>query len=81
VPLGRIEDAPRFAWRGVLLDVARHFLPVADVLRFIDLIAFHKLNVLHLHLTDDQGWRIEVPGWPRISGRPDDHLVDGRRAI
>jgi hexosaminidase len=66
VPAVRIEDAPRFGWRGVLLDVARHFLPVADVLRFIDLIAFHKLNVLHLHLTDDQGWRIEVPGWPRL---------------
>ncbi|MGX6601171.1 beta-N-acetylhexosaminidase [Micromonosporaceae bacterium Da 78-11] len=67
VPLGRVEDAPRFRWRGVLLDVARHFLPVADVLRFVDLIAFHKLNVLHLHLTDDQGWRIEVPGWPRLT--------------
>lgn len=67
VPSARIEDAPRFAWRGVLLDVARHFLPVADVLRFIDLIAFHKLNVLHLHLTDDQGWRIEVPGWPLLT--------------
>ena len=50
-----------------MLDVARHFMPVADVLRFIDLIAFHKLNVLHLHLTDDQGWRIEVPGWPRLT--------------
>ena len=67
VPLGRIEDAPRFGWRGVLLDVARHFMPVADVLRFIDLIAFHKLNVLHLHLTDDQGWRVEVPGWSRLT--------------
>ena len=50
-----------------MLDVARHFMPVADVLRFVDLIAFHKLNVLHLHLTDDQGWRIEVPGWPRLT--------------
>jgi hexosaminidase len=67
VPGVRIEDAPRFRWRGVLLDVARHFLPVADVLRFVDLLAFHKLNVLHLHLTDDQGWRIEVPGWPRLT--------------
>jgi hexosaminidase len=74
----RVEDAPRFAWRGVLLDVARHFLPLADVLRFIDLIAFHKLNVLHLHLTDDQGWRCEVPGWPRLtevgSWRPESML-------
>jgi len=51
-----------------MLDVARHFMPVADVLRFVDLAAFHKLNVLHLHLTDDQGWRVEVPGWPRLTG-------------
>ena len=67
IPRVRVEDAPRFAWRGVMLDVARHFLPIADVLRFIDLIAFHKLNVLHLHLTDDQGWRLDVPGWPRLT--------------
>jgi hexosaminidase len=67
VPAVEITDAPRFRWRGVLLDVARHFMPVADVLRFIDLAAFHKLNVLHLHLTDDQGWRVEVPGWPRLT--------------
>ena len=62
-----VTDAPRFAWRGCLLDVARHFLPVADLRRFIDLLAMHKLNVLHLHLTDDQGWRIEVPGWPKLT--------------
>ncbi|BCJ55710.1 beta-N-acetylhexosaminidase [Actinoplanes sp. NBRC 14428] len=67
VPAVHIEDRPRFRWRGVLLDVARHFMPVADVLRFVDLAAFHKLNVLHLHLTDDQGWRFEVPGWPRLT--------------
>ena len=66
LPCGRIEDRPRYAWRGVLLDVARHFMPLSDVLRFIDLMAFHKLNVLHLHLTDDQGWRVEVPGRPRL---------------
>ncbi|MFD9126833.1 beta-N-acetylhexosaminidase [Kitasatospora sp. NPDC059571] len=62
-----VEDAPRFAWRGVLLDVARHFLPKADVLRFLDLMAVHKLNVLHLHLTDDQGWRIEIERHPRLT--------------
>jgi len=67
LPIGRIVDAPRFRWRGVMLDVARHFMPVPDVLRFLDLAAFHKLNVLHLHLTDDQGWRIEVPGWERLT--------------
>ncbi|SDD07664.1 beta-N-acetylhexosaminidase [Actinokineospora iranica] len=67
VPCGVIEDHPRFAWRGVLLDVARHFLPKAGVLRFLDLMAAHKLNVLHLHLTDDQGWRVDVPAFPRLT--------------
>ncbi|WP_371497312.1 beta-N-acetylhexosaminidase [Kitasatospora sp. NBC_00374] len=62
-----IEDAPRFGWRGVLLDVSRHFLPKADVLRFVDQLAAHKLNVLHLHLTDDQGWRIEIERYPRLT--------------
>ncbi|KAM5353715.1 hypothetical protein ACJ41O_000365 [Fusarium nematophilum] len=67
VPVQRITDAPRFAWRGVMLDVARHFMPLPDLLRFIDLAAFHKLNVLHLHLTDDQGWRLPVDKWPRLT--------------
>jgi hexosaminidase len=66
LPCGVVEDRPRFAWRGCLLDVARHFMPKADVLRFVDLLAAHRLNVLHLHLTDDQGWRIEVPDYPRL---------------
>jgi hexosaminidase len=67
LPCGTIEDAPRFGWRGVLLDVARHFMPKYEVFRFIDQMAAHKLNVLHLHLTDDQGWRIEVPAYPRLT--------------
>ena len=67
VPAVTVEDAPRFGWRGVLLDVSRHFLPKADVLRYLDLLAAHKLNVLHLHLTDDQGWRIEVRRYPRLT--------------
>lgn len=67
IPAVVIEDAPRFAWRGVMLDVARHFMPKHDVLRFIDLMALHKLNVLHLHLTDDQGWRIEITRYPRLT--------------
>ena len=67
VPCGRVGDRPRFGWRGVLLDVARHFLPKADVLRYLDLLAVHKLNVLHLHLTDDQGWRIEIRRYPRLT--------------
>jgi len=67
LPVGRIADAPRFGWRGAMLDVARHFRPVEDVKRFIDLMALYKLNRLHLHLSDDQGWRIEIPGWPRLT--------------
>jgi hexosaminidase len=61
-----IEDAPRFAWRGVHLDVARHFMPKSFVLKLLDLAALHRLNVLHLHLTDDQGWRLDVPAYPRL---------------
>jgi hexosaminidase len=66
-PCLRIEDAPRFRWRGALLDVGRHFMPKAFVLRFIDLLALHKLNTLHLHLTEDQGWRIEILRYPRLT--------------
>ncbi|MEU6714696.1 beta-N-acetylhexosaminidase [Nonomuraea sp. NPDC046802] len=62
-----IEDGPRFGWRGCVLDVARHFMTKHDLLRFIDLMALHKLNVLHLHLTDDQGWRIEIRRYPRLT--------------
>ena len=67
LPVCQIQDTPRFSWRGLLLDVARHFLPKHDVLRYVDLMAAHKLNVLHLHLTDDQGWRIEVRRFPRLT--------------
>jgi hexosaminidase len=67
IPALTIADRPRFGWRGALLDVARHFLPTREVLRFIDLIALHKLNVLHLHLTDDQGWRVEIRRHPRLT--------------
>ncbi|MEU1723202.1 beta-N-acetylhexosaminidase [Nonomuraea sp. NPDC005692] len=62
-----VADRPRFRWRGCLIDVARHFLPKPDLLRYIDLLAAHKLNVLHLHLTDDQGWRLEVKGYPKLT--------------
>ncbi len=67
IPAVTIEDQPRFAWRGAMLDVARHFLPAQDVKRFIDLMALYKMNRLHLHLSDDQGWRIEIPGRPRLT--------------
>ncbi|WP_326826239.1 beta-N-acetylhexosaminidase [Streptosporangium sp. NBC_01756] len=66
VPCGRVEDAPRFSWRGVHLDVARHFMPKREVLRMIDIMAVHKLNRLHLHLVDDQGWRVESRVAPRL---------------
>ncbi|MFF5763553.1 beta-N-acetylhexosaminidase [Streptomyces tanashiensis] len=62
-----IEDAPRFGWRGLLLDVSRHFMPKDDVLRYLDLLAAHKLNVFHFHLTDDQGWRIEIRRHPKLT--------------
>ncbi|MFT4216913.1 MAG: family 20 glycosylhydrolase [Micropruina sp.] len=61
-----IEDAPRFGWRGVLVDVARHFKPLPALYRFVDQMAALKLDVLHLHLTDDQGWRFEVHGYPEL---------------
>jgi hexosaminidase len=67
MPAVRIRDAPRFPWRGAMLDVSRHFLRVEDVKRYIDLMALHKLNRLHLHLSDDQGWRIEIRSWPNLA--------------
>ncbi|MFE5852360.1 beta-N-acetylhexosaminidase [Streptomyces sp. NPDC056500] len=63
----RILDAPRFAWRGLSLDVARTFHDMETIRRVIDMLSLYKLNVLHLHLTDDQGWRVEVPGWPLLT--------------
>lgn len=75
VPGVRIRDVPRFAWRGLMLDVARHFYGVRDVKRVIDLAALYKINVLHLHLTDDQGWRITVDSWPLLAA------VGGRTAV
>ncbi|HEX5786562.1 MAG TPA: family 20 glycosylhydrolase, partial [Woeseiaceae bacterium] len=66
-PRLRIEDAPAFGWRGMHLDVSRHFFDAAFVRKYIDLLALHKLNVLHWHLTDDQGWRIEIRAYPRLT--------------
>ena len=67
VPAGRIVDRPRFAYRGAMLDVARHFFTVKETQQFIDLLALYKLNTLHLHLSDDQGWRIQIDSWPRLA--------------
>ena len=67
VPAVKIEDAPAFEYRGMHLDVARHFMPVEFVKRYIDYLALHKLNYFHWHLTDDQGWRIESRKHPRLN--------------
>jgi hexosaminidase len=67
VPAVSILDSPALAWRGVMIDVSRHFLGKTWLLRVVDLMALHKLNVLHLHLTDDQGWRLEIDAFPRLT--------------
>ncbi|MET9619599.1 beta-N-acetylhexosaminidase [Streptomyces sp. NPDC006464] len=74
LPGVEITDVPHRPWRGAMLDVARHFQPVSYLRRYVDLLALHKLNVLHLHLTDDQGWRMPVAAHPRLTE------VGGRRA-
>ncbi|MCP4976989.1 MAG: family 20 glycosylhydrolase [Maribacter sp.] len=67
IPSGKITDNPNFGFRGSMLDVARHFFSVKDVKKYIDLLAYYKINVLHLHLSDDQGWRIEIKSWPKLT--------------
>jgi hexosaminidase len=67
IPCCEIEDKPRFGWRGAMMDCARHFFPKETVLRFIDLLARHKLNSFHWHLTEDQGWRIEIKKYPKLT--------------
>ncbi len=67
VPFVHIEDKPRFGWRGAMLDTGRHFMPKEFLFRFVDELALHKLNSLHLHLTEDQGWRIEIKRYPKLT--------------
>ncbi|MHB1225225.1 MAG: beta-N-acetylhexosaminidase, partial [Gemmatimonadaceae bacterium] len=67
LPAVRVMDSPRFAWRGAMLDVSRHFLPLDAVKRYVDVMALYKLNRLHLHLADDQGWRIEIRSRPELA--------------
>jgi len=67
LPSSIITDAPRFSWRGMHLDCSRHFWSVDFVKKFIDLLALHNMNVFHWHLTDDQGWRIEIKKWPKLT--------------
>ncbi len=74
---GRIVDRPRFQWRGAMLDVARHFLSVDEVKRFVDLMVIYKLNRLHLHLADDQGWRVEIRAWPKLTAHGGSTEVGG----
>ncbi|MBY0235281.1 MAG: beta-N-acetylhexosaminidase [Burkholderiaceae bacterium] len=79
LPAADISDAPRFEWRGIMLDVARHFHDVRRVKRVIDNMAFYKLNRLHLHLSDDQGWRLAIKVYPKLStvgGRGDHSRPD-----
>ena len=77
IPTVTVRDWPRFAWRGAMLDVARHFFGVEEVKSYLDLLAAYKFNILHLHLTDDQGWRIEVKSWPNLTQYGGETAVDG----
>jgi hexosaminidase len=83
LPAMRIVDAPRFPYRGFMLDVARNFQPKAAVLRTLDLMARYKLNVLHFHLTDDEGWRVEIPSLPELTsvGARRGHTLDSSRFL
>ena len=67
IPAVEIRDKPRFGWRGLHLDVCRYFMPKEDVLRFIDTMAAFKFNTFHMHLTDDQGWRVEIKKYPKLT--------------
>lgn len=67
IPCVLIKDHPRFQWRGLLLDVARHYMPVDFIKKFIDLLALHKMNRFHWHLVDDQGWRVEIKKYPQLA--------------
>ena len=77
LPAGTVTDMPRYAYRGHMLDVARHFFGVDSVKQVIDRIAPYKINHLHLHLSDDQGWRIEIKSWPRLAEVGGRYEVDG----
>nr|WP_228454039.1 family 20 glycosylhydrolase [Chryseobacterium fistulae] len=89
IPVLKIEDYPKFSWRGMHLDVCRHFFTVDEVKQYIDYLAMYKLNTFHWHLTDDQGWRIEIKKYPRLTqvgskrkesmiGAYVDHTFDGK---
>jgi hexosaminidase len=83
LPAIRVVDAPRFGYRGFMLDVARNFQPKASVLRTLDLLARYKLNVFHFHLTEDEGWRVEIPSLPELTsvGARRGHTLDSQRFL
>ncbi|HEX2315668.1 MAG TPA: family 20 glycosylhydrolase [Thermomonospora sp.] len=80
-PAVRITDGPALAWRGLSLDVVRRFFPVEQVKQVIDLLALYRFNVLHLHLTDSQAWRLEIGGWPRLTADTPHYTHDDYREI
>ena len=67
LPAVVIRDKPRFSWRGTMLDVSRHFFNLEEVKRYLDLLAYYKLNIFHMHLSDDQGWRLMIESWPNLA--------------
>src|SRR4030042_6358369 len=79
IAAGTINDFPDYSYRGAMLDVSRHFFGVNDVKQFIEYLAYYKMNVLHLHLSDDQGWRIEIKSWPDLANHGGSTQVGGGR--
>lgn len=67
LPTVRISDKPRFQWRGFMLDVGQYFQPISVVKKYIDYLAMHKINTFHWHLNDDQGWRMEIKKYPKLT--------------
>lgn len=79
LPCVEIQDRPQFPWRGMLLDCCRHFMPIDLIKRYIDLLADHKMNIFHWHLTEDQGWRLEIKRYPRLTEVGAWRVQNGRR--
>ena len=80
LPTGTIRDFPNYKWRGMMLDVSRHFFSIDEVKRLLDEMAYYKLNVFHWHLSDDQGWRIEIKSWPNLTAHGGSTQVGGGKA-
>ena len=83
IPCVEVKDEPRFAYRAFMLDVGRNFQPKSEIYRVLDVMALYKLNVFHLHLTDDEGWRLEIPGLPELTdvGAKRGHTVDTKNNL